>query len=522
MSRQVPFDATGLLRLYARHRLAKLASQDPVAEQQRQLLRLVRRASGTRFGRDHGFADIRTVGDFRDRVKLRRYEDMWASYWQATFPRLVDCTWPGTIPFFALTSGTTSGTTKYIPCSSELNRANAWAAIDIIVHHVANRLGSRVLGGKSLMLGGSTALIEQAPRIRSGDLSGIAANQIPWWARPYSFPPRDLALISDWEEKVEKLARACLDEDIRVISGTPSWLLIFFERLFALRPDRSRRLHQMFPNLELLVHGGVNFTPYQSQFAELLQGGHAELREVYPASEGFFAVADRNPGEGMRLIVDNGLFYEFVPLDGLHASNPTRCWLGDVRTEADYALVISSCAGLWAYIVGDTVRFMDLHPPRLLVTGRLSYFLSAFGEHLTGEEIEAAVSQAADVVNARIADFAVGAVFPDATQARGGHLYIVEFSEPVPDERQIDVFARALDETLCHSNDDYRAHRSGGFGLRPAEVGVVQHGTFAAWMKRRGQLGGQHKVPRVITDQAVFGELRRFAAGCRQTGGQPC
>jgi hypothetical protein len=510
---RVPFDATGLLYRYSRYRLARLAGQDIVAEQQRQLLRLVRLAGDTRFGRDHGFKDIRSVSDFQGRVKLHRYEDMWDSYWRGDFPRLTDCAWPGTIPFFALSSGTTSGTTKYIPCSAEMNRANAWAAIDILVHHIGNRPASRVLGGKSLMLGGSTGLTTLSPGVHSGDISGIAASQIPSWARRYTFPPRDLALISDWEEKVEKLARACRDEDIHAISGTPSWLLIFFERLFALYPDRPGRLHRVFPNLELVVHGGVNFTPYQHQFEELLEGGHAELREVYPASEGFFAIADRRAGEGMRLIVDNGLFYEFVARDELTSSTPTRHWLADIRTDVEYALVISSCAGLWAYIVGDIVRFIEVHPPRLLVTGRLSYFLSAFGEHLTGEEIEAAVSRAATVVHAGIADFAVGAVFPDATDSRGGHRFIVEFGEPAPEPAQVDVFARALDETLCRSNDDYRAHRSGGFGLRRPEVMTLPHGAFAAWMRQRGQLGGQHKVPRVITDQALFEDLSRFAVG---------
>jgi hypothetical protein len=377
-------DATPLLRIYARHRLARLARQDPVAEQQRQLLRLVRRAAGTRFGRDHRFNEVRGVADFQARVKLRRYEDMWNDYWRDPFPRLVDCTWPGTMPFFALTSGTTSGATKYIPCSREMNRANAWAAIDILVHHLANRPASRVLGGKSFMLGGSTDLVRHAPGIQSGDLSGIATSQIPRWARCWSFPPRELALITDWEVKVERLARTCLDQDIRAISGTPSWLLVFFERLFAVRPDCAGRLHRVFPNLELLVHGGVNFAPYRRQFEDLLRGSHAELREVYPASEGFFAVADRGPGEGMRLIIDNGLFYEFVPCDALQDEHPPRHWLADARTGVDYALAISSCAGLWAYIVGDTVRLIERNPPRLLVTGRLSYFLSAFGEHLSG------------------------------------------------------------------------------------------------------------------------------------------
>jgi hypothetical protein len=509
---QVPFDATSLLHLYARRRRAGLATQDPLDQQQRQLLRLVRHASGTRFGRDHGFRDIHSISDFQQHVKLQSYEDMWEHYWQPKFPRLVDCSWPGTIPFFALSSGTTSGTTKYIPCTAEMNRANARAAIDILVHHSANRSASRVLGGKSFMLGGSTDLIENAPGIYSGDLSGIAASQLPWWARRYCFPPREMALIANWEEKVDKLAQACQGEDIRAISGTPSWLLIFFERLFAARPTARRRLYEVFPKLELLVHGGVNFAPYQRQFAELLEGSHAELREVYPASEGFFAIADRSPGEGMRLITDNGLFYEFVAPSEWHHAAPGRRWLADVRVHDDYALVVSSCAGLWAYIVGDIVRFVDLHPPRVVVAGRLSYTLSAFGEHLSGEEIEAAVSQAAEAVHSALADFAVGAVFPDATDPRGGHQYIVEFAEAVPSPDEIGTFAQALDDSLCRRNDDYRAHRSAGFGLRPPLVQVVHHGTFAAWMKHRGHLGGQHKVPRIIADQALFQDLRQFAA----------
>jgi len=512
MTEGVRFDATPLLRRYARYRLAQLARQDSVAVQERQLLRLVERARNTRFGQDHDFTSVRSVGDFQDRVRLRRYEDMWQNYWQASFPRLTDCTWPGTIPFFALSSGTTSGATKYIPCSIEMNRTNGWAAIDVLVHHIANRPQSRVVAGKSFMLGGSTDLTELAPGIRAGDLSGIAASLLPWWAQRYSFPPSELALIADWEEKVENLARACQHQDVRAVGGTPSWLLIFFERLFASRAESPTRLHDVFPNLEVLVHGGVNFTPYQHQFTELLRGSSAELREVYPASEGFFAIADRSSGTGLRLIVDNGLFYEFVRPDELSHEDPTRYWLADVQAGVDYALVVSSCAGLWAYVVGDTVRFVDLHPPRLLITGRLSYFLSAFGEHLAGDEIEAAISQAAETIGTNVADFAVGAVFPDANDSRGGHSFIVEFNAPAPGSQQIEAFARGLDAALSSRNDDYRAHRSGGFGLRPPEVIAVQRGTFAAWMKQRGQLGGQHKVPRVINDQSLFDNLRQAAA----------
>jgi hypothetical protein len=214
----------------------------------------------------------------------------------------------------------------------------------------------------------------------------------------------------------------------------------------------------------------------------------------------------------MRMLVDNGLFYEFVPVNEVGTSNPTRHWLADVVTGVDYAVAVSSNAGLWAYVVGDVVRFVDLAPPRVLVTGRLSYFLSAFGEHLTAEDIETAITSAAVACQLMVTDYSVGAVFPDTTDSRGGHRYIVEFAAPAPDAQQLACVARELDAVLCTRNDDYRAHRSGGFGLRDPHIVAVPPGTFAAWMKQRGQLGGQHKVPRIITDAALFGSLCQFAS----------
>ena len=503
-------DGTPLLKLYAGWRGRALQQEDPAVEQERQLVSLVRRAENTRFGRDHSFSKIKTIADFQARVPLRRYEDMWRDYWQPAFPRLVDCTWPGMVPYFALSSGTTSGTTKYIPCSHEINRANDRAALDVFVHHFKNRPRSRVLGGKSFMLGGSTELTELAPRIHAGDLSGIAAARVPFWARPYIYPPRDLALIADWEKKIEVLSHGILGQDIRTIAGTPSWLLIFFERLFALKPERQPKLGEFFPNLELIIHGGINFGPYRSQFEALLAGSHAETREVYPASEGFIAAADRGPGEGLRLIADNGLFFEFVPLGELGTTTTRRHTVANIETGLDYAVVVSSCSGLWAYVMGDTVKFVERRPPRLLVTGRTSYTLSSFGEHLTGEEIEDAVSTAASAIGAQIADFAVGAVFPDGENSRGGHLYLVEFSTPPPNPPEAQHFLQIVDDVLSRRNDDYRAHRSGGFGLDPPQLRTLQRGTFEAWMKSRGQLGGQHKVPRVIANADLFAALRHF------------
>jgi hypothetical protein len=504
-------DGTPLLKFYAKRRDTILQAQNAAEEQRMQLLKLVSRAMDTRFGRDHGFTTIRDVADFQSRVPLRRYEDMWDRYWRLNFPTLINCTWPGRIPYFALSSGTSSGTTKYIPCSHEMNRANVRAALDVLTHHVRNRPESHVLGGKTFMLGGSTDLSELAPGIHAGDLSGIAAARTPFWARFFVYPPRELALIADWEEKIAAIVRGVIDEDIRSIAGTPSWLLIFFERLFAHMPQRERKLHAFFPHLELVIHGGVNFTPYRPQFTALLEGSRAETREVYAASEGFIAVADRAPGEGMRVILDNGLFYEFVPLAELGNANPTRHWIGNAEAGIDYAIMVTSCAGLWAYVMGDTVRFVDLHPPRLLVTGRTSYYLSAFGEHLTGEEIEDAVSTAAAAIGAQIADFAVGSVFPNESRRLGGHLFVVEFSSPALRPAEIKGFLQTIDDVLSRRNDDYRAHRAGGFGLDAPEMLSVAHGTFEAWMKARGRLGGQNKVPRIIADHQLFDSLCQFA-----------
>lgn len=504
-------DATPLLRLYARHRLRALARQRPAAAQEAMLLRLVRRAEATRFGRDHGFRRILSVRDFQERVRLRRYEDFWQDYWKVPFPVLTDVAWPGTIPYFAATSGTTTGVTKHIPVSRPMLRANTRAAFDLLVHHVAARPGSRVMGGRNFMLGGSTDLTELAPGILSGDLSGIMAREIPPWARGRTFPPADLALLADWARKVDILGRRSVETDIRTVGGTTSWLLLFFERLAELFPGRPRSLASFYPELDLVVHGGVAFEPYRARFHAWLEGSRAELREVYPASEGFLALADRGEGEGLRLLLDNGLFFEFVPLEELSAPAPRRFWAATVETGVNYAVVLSSCAGVWAYVLGDTVRFVDTDPPRVLVTGRTSYTLSAFGEHLIGEEVEHAVADAASAICADVADFSVGPLYPHASGERGGHLYVVEFARGVPAPPALARFAAALDERLSALNADYAAHRAGGFGMDPPVVEPAPPGTFAAWMQARGKLGGQNKVPRILNDQELLRSLRDAA-----------
>jgi hypothetical protein len=504
-------DATPLLRLYGRFRAGRLATQDAAAVQQRSLLRLIAHAAKTRFGREHGFAAIRDVKAFQAAVPLRRYEDFWKAYWAPVFPSLVDVSWPGRIPFFAASSGTSTGATKFIPVTWEMIRSNRQAGLDLLVRHLQSRPESHVFAGRHLLLGGSTDLVERAPGVRTGDLSGIAAASLPLWARPLAFPPPEIARLTDWTEKMARLAEAALDADIRSISGTPSWLLLFFDELVRRHPGRGERLVDFFPELELVVHGGVNFAPYRTRFAEWLDGSRVETREAYAASEGFIAAADRGEGEGLHAILDHGIFHEFVPVSEIDSMAPTRHWIGDIETDIDYAQVVTTCAGLWAYVVGDTVRFVDRDPPRLLVAGRLSYTLSAFGEHLTGEEIEAAVTRAAESIGAGVRDFAVGALYPEKAGEIGGHLFIVEFERPVPAD-ELAPFATALDRELTGRNLDYEAHRAGGFGMRPPRVRVLRPGGFAEWMRRRGKLGSQNKVPRVIADPDLFADLRAFAA----------
>jgi GH3 auxin-responsive promoter len=508
-------DATPLLRLYARYRAHRLADLDAAAAQQCTLQHLIRRAASTRFGREHDFARIDDHRAYRQAVPLRRYEDFWSSYWQPAFPDLVDVSWPGRIPFFAASSGTSTGATKFIPLTGEMLRSNRQVGLDLLVHHMRQRPHSRVFAGRNLLLGGSTDLVEHAPGIKSGDLSGIAAATIPRWARPFAYPPQDIARLTDWTEKMARLADPALRADIRSISGTPSWLLLFFDELARRHPERGMRLADFFPNLELVVHGGVNFAPYRARFAEWLEGSRAETREVYAASEGFVAGADRGEGEGMRVNLDHGIFYEFVPLAEIDATQPARHSIADIETGVDYALALTTCAGLWAYIVGDVVRFVERDPPRLLVTGRLSYTMSAFGEHLTGEEIEAAVTTAAEAISAGLRDFAAGALYPEKPGDIGGHLFVVEFERTVAPQELV-RFAETLDRDLIRRNLDYEAHRAGGYGLHAPKVMALRQGGFAEWMRRRGRLGSQNKVPRIIADPALFADLRAFVEANRK------
>ncbi len=473
---------------YARRRTRKLAWADPVEVQRRGLLRLVRAARSTRFGVDHGFESIRSVADFQSRVPIRTYEALWDAYLKGHYPRFDDLTWPGRIPYLALTSGTTQGATKYIPVSWEMVASNRKAAKTMVAYHLASRPKSQLFRGKVFFLGGSTNLERPAEGVRQGDLSGIAAEEAGELLRPYTFPPLDLALETDWDRKLGLLAERSVREPITLIGGVPSWLLALFGRMLDLTGKST--IAEVWPGLELVVHGGVKFDPYRSSFDAILGDPKIRLQETYPCSEGFIAFGDPDTGL-LRLVYDHGLFFEFVPVDELDSPAPTRHWLGNVQAGVNYAIVVSTCAGLWSHVIGDTVRFESTDPPLLTFTGRTKYTLSAFGEHLISEEVEGAIALASRATGAAVREWHVGPVFHGAL---GHHQYVVEFLRE-PDD--LASFRLALDADLSRRNADYLAHRAEGVGLPLPALVVARPGGFDAWMRSKGKLGGQHKVPRM-------------------------
>ncbi len=495
--------------LASRWRIGALNRLDPVATQERTLLALIGRARKTRFGRDHRFDRIDGVAAFQAAVPIRSYEELWEDYLREPFPQWDDLTWPGRIPYLALTSGTTQGATKYIPVTREMAASNRRAALPMVSYHVAAHPDSRLFRGRMFFLGGSADLKRVAPGVEQGDLSGIAARELSPFLRPFTFPPLALALESDWERKLALLAEQSREQPIRLVGGVPSWLLMLFERLLAATGKST--LIEVWPDLEVVVHGGVKFDPYRATFRSIVGSDRVRMVETYACSEGFLAFGDPTT-ELLRLAYDHGIFYEFIAAAELDSPRPTRHWLGNAQVGINYAVVVSTCAGLWAHVIGDTIRFESLNPPLVSFTGRTRQTLSAFGEHLIGEELERAVANAATVTGASVRDWHVGPVFQGAA---GYHQYVVEFLVPPTD---LERFRDQVDAELARGNDDYATHRSPGIGIAPPAVLTAAPGTFEGWMRRRGKLGGQNKVPRVDGSGALTRELLDYLRETGQAG----
>ena len=477
---------------------------DPAAAQARVLSDLLETASDTAFGRDHGFDGIAALPDaaaradaFRKAVPVRDYEGL-KGYVERVVAGERNVLWPGLPKYFCKTSGTTSGA-KYIPLTADSLPNHIGAARRALLHHVARTGSAEFVGGKMIFLQGSPTLTDTEGGVPLGRLSGIVAHHIPSYLQRNRLPSWETNTIEDWEEKVDAIVRETVGEDLRLISGIPSWVQMYFERL--LEHTGKANVLEVFPNFSLFVFGGVAYAPYADRFRELI-GCEVPRVETYPASEGFLAYQDGEPGEGLLVNADDGLFLEFIPAEEYGKPDARRLGLGDVEMGVNYAVVITSNAGLWAYDIGDTVRFVSLAPARVLVTGRIKHFTSAFGEHVIAEEVEGAMAKAVADQGGQVVEFHVA---PEVNPADGlpYHEWFVEFAQ-VPSDPE--AFARVLDAELQERNPYYRDLITGSV-LRKAVLNPLPQGAFHDAMARRGKLGGQNKVPRLANDRAMAEQL---------------
>jgi hypothetical protein len=493
----VPIRALAARRLATMRRLA----EDPRRAQEAVLRRLLRRAERTRFGREHGLRADMGPEAYRGAVPLRDYRRM-LPWWEPARAGEPDVAWPGRIRHWALSSGTTSGE-KHLPVSEQAIRSARGGGWDALVPFLAQS-GRELLGGRLLFLGGCTALRRDGP-VLEGDNTGILGRRLPLLARLWREPSPAISDVTDWETRIGLAARALVGRDVRMIGGVPSWVILFLEEV--LRVSRRASLREIWPRLSLFVHGGVSFEPYRRRVLELL-GDTIWLTDTYSASEGgMFAVEDVFRGSAMLPIVDRGVYFEFVPAAETDAGRALRVGIDEVEQGVPYAVAVTTDSGAYAYLLGDLVTFVSRRPLRLLFSGRLAHTLNAFGEHVSGGELDRAMAAAADACGADVADYAVAPVFPGSGRTQGGHIWYVEFRGP---PESLGLLADRIDQALRRGNEDYASHRT--FGLARPEVRPVPPGTFYEWMRRRGKLGGQNKIPRVL-DAGLEESLCR-AAGC--------
>ncbi len=508
-----------VLDWYAARRRRQLARvwRDAAAVQEAALLRLVAAARDTEFGLAHGFSGIRSVVDYQGRVPVREYRSF-RPLWDRAVGGEPDVTWPGRCRDWVKTPGTTGGE-KMIPVTHEAFRSHRKAAWDAFLMAVERVGAQHLMGGPMLFLGGSTAMRDVGAGCRVGDLSGLAIRWLPPGIRGRCSPGSEVAAIADWEERIDAVASVASSQDLRLASGMPSWLVVLFERVMRRRARGRpfRDLGACWPGLRVLIHGGVAFAPYASVIDEWM-GRRLERVEVYPASEAFVAVQTEQSG-GLTLMLDHDVFYEFVPVEDLAIERPRRHTVAEVALNRPYAVVVSTGAGLWSYLLGDTVRFTGRDPLRLAITGRTRHYANAFGENVTVEEVERALLGACRRTEAEVVEFTVAPRYPSGEEPRGGHEWLVEFRIP-PHEPE--DFARILDETLAVLNADYRAKRTGDAVMVAPRVTELVPDTFYRWMRANGTLGDQRKVPRVTNDRAVAEGLLTAAAGAARPSTISC
>lgn len=459
---------------------------------------IVRQAANTAFGRDHGFSQIKSYEDFKQAIPIRDYEDL-KPYIERVKQGEANVLWPGRPAYFAKTSGTTSGV-KYIPMSKESTPLHFGTARNALFNYYAQTGKGDWLDGKMIFLSGSPEL-EMVNGIRTGRLSGISNHLVPAWLRTNQLPSWETNCIEDWEAKLDRIVDETLHSDMRLISGIPPWVQMYYERL--LERSGKQTIREIFPNYSVFVWGGVNFEPYRAKL-EALVGGSMDTVETYPASEGFIAFQDTFPtntstNPGLLLNADAGMFFEFIPAEEVFRENPTRLSLREVEIGVNYALILHTNAGLWGYSIGDTVQFVEKNPYRIVVSGRVKHFISAFGEHVIGKEVEESLLPVANAAGIRIVEFSVA---PQVTPPEGGlpyHEWFIEFDNR-PDD--LGAFALRVDAAMRQQNIYYDDLITGNI-LQPLKIRPLRKDAFREYMKSQGKLGGQNKVPRLANDRKI-------------------
>jgi len=484
-----PF-AAYIVRKYAK------AAANAEAFQLGWMQKLVAKANGTQFGKDHNFTGIKSYEDFKAAVPIRNYEAL-RPYIDRMVAGEVDVLWPGKPSYLAKTSGTTSGV-KYIPLTTDSIPNHINSARDALLHYVHHSGKAQFLDRKLIFLSGSPVL-ESKNGINVGRLSGIVNHHVYAFLRSNQMPTWETNCIADWEQKLDKIVEETLPEDMSLISGIPPWVQMYFDKL---KEKTGKKIKDIFPNFQLFVYGGVNFEPYRRKLMEVI-GKEIDSIELFPASEGFFAFQDKPKRQGMQLMVDSGIFFEFVPADEYGKPNATRLHLGQVEKDKVYALIITNNAGLWAYSIGDLVRFVETKPHRLVVAGRTSHYISAFGEHVIAEEVEKAMKfTLVQFADTSVSEFSVA---PQVTPEEGlpYHEWLIEFEKP---PANLPAFERALDGYMQAQNIYYKDLIVGNI-LDQLHVRALPSGAFANMMRKEGKLGGQNKVPRLSNDRTLADKL---------------
>jgi hypothetical protein len=464
------------------------------------LYNLIEFAQDTEIGKKYDFASIKFYKDFAKKVPIQQYESI-EPLIERSRKGEQNIFWPTQIRWFAKSSGTTNSKSKFIPVSSEaLEDCHFNAGKDMLCLYFNNNEDAQLFTGKGLRLGGSSA-VYQDNNSYFGDLSAIIIENLPFWADYSSAPKQETALMSEWESKIKAIIDETINEDITSLVGVPSWMLMLLNKV--LEKTGKNNILEVWPNLEVYFHGGVNFNPYREQFKQLIPKKDFKYYEIYNASEGFFAIQDVNNSLDLLLMLDYGIFYEFIPMDKFDGENSIAIPLSKVELHKNYAMVITTNGGLWRYLIGDTVEFTSLSPYRIRVTGRTKHFINVFGEELMVENVEKAMQHACLLTGALVLDYTVAPIFMNI-DSKGGHEWMIEFKKQ---PENIEYFTELLDNALKSVNSDYEAKRYHNLTLAMPKINVAKPGLFYSWLKKRGKLGGQHKVPRLSNTRDFIEEL---------------